>query len=54
MRKSFVLSFLFIFLCSLGVRAQKCLVMFGVNEEVTINTIKDPKFILMYKSRFSN
>lgn len=48
MRKSFVLSFLFIFLCSLGVRAQKCLVMFGVNEEVTINTIKDPKFILMY------
>lgn len=48
MKKSFALSFLFIFLCSLGVKAQKCLVMFGVNEEVTINTIKDPKFILMY------
>ena len=32
----------------MGVKAQKCLVMFGVNELVTINPIKDPKFTLMY------
>lgn len=35
-------------LCSLGVRAQKCLVMFGVNEVVTINPIKNPRFTLMF------
>lgn len=37
-----------VLLCSLGVKAQKCLVMFGVNEEVTINSIESPKFTLMY------
>lgn len=37
-----------IFLCSWSVRAQKCLVMFGVNEEVTINPIENPKFTLIY------
>lgn len=35
-------------LCSLSVKAQKCLVMFGVNEEVTINVIENPKFTIVY------
>ena len=40
---------LFLLLMSFaGVRAQKCLVIFGVNEIVTINPIKDPKFTLMF------
>lgn len=36
------------FLCSLSVSAQKCLVMFGVNEEITINAVENPRFTLMY------
>ena len=32
----------------MSIKAQKCLVMFGVNELVTINPIKNPKFTLMY------
>ena len=47
MKKLFVLLYL-VFLCALGVKAQKCLVMFGVNEEITINPIKNPQFTLMY------
>ena len=48
MKQSLILSILFIFSCSLSIKAQKCLVMFGVNELVTINPIKNPKFTLMY------
>ena len=46
MKKLFVLFLLL--MCFAGVRAQKCLVIFGVNEIVTINPIKDPKFTLMF------
>lgn len=35
-------------LCSLSVRAQKCLIMFGVYEEITINSIESPKFSLLF------
>lgn len=37
-----------VFLCSLWAKAQKCLVLFGVNEEVTIRAIESPRFTLMY------
>ena len=37
-----------VLLSSLGIKAQKCLVIFGVSEEVTINPIENPKFTLMY------
>lgn len=47
MKRLFIILYL-IFLCSWSVRAQKCLVMFGVNEEVTINPIENPKFTLIY------
>ncbi len=36
------------FLCSLSVKAQKCLVIFGVEEDVTSNVIENPKFTIMY------
>lgn len=32
----------------MGISAQKCLVIFGVNEEVTIQPIKNPQFTLLY------
>lgn len=36
------------FLCSLSVKAQKCLVIFGVEEDITSNVIENPKFTIMY------
>ena len=44
--KKFFLLLLFV-VCSLGARAQKCLVMFGVNEEVTLNPVGSPTFCLL-------
>lgn len=45
MKRTF--SLLLSLLCLVGAKAQKCLVIFGVNEEVTITPIKNPKFALM-------
>ncbi len=45
MKKIFIL--MSVFLCSLGVTAQKCLVIFGVNEEITTNPIENPKFSIL-------
>lgn len=41
------LTFYILFLCTLGINAQKCLVMFGVNDEVTTNPVKNPIFSIV-------
>ena len=41
--KEFVL--FLVLMCSMSIKAQKCLVMFGVNEIVTINPIKIPSLL---------
>lgn len=46
MKKAIVLYLMF--LCSLCAMAQKCLVIFGVNEDVTVNPIENPRFTMLY------
>lgn len=42
-----LLTFYLLFLCTLGINAQKCLVMFGVNDEVTTNPVRNPIFSIV-------
>lgn len=46
MRATF--TFLIALVCALNAGAQKCLVVFGVNEEVTISPIETPRFSIIY------
>lgn len=46
MKKAIVLYLML--LCSLCAMAQKCLVIFGVNEDVTVNPIENPRFTMLY------